>query len=219
MRTLLDLILPLECGGCGAPGIRICANCLAALTVPPVIVRPRVDVDAACWAIGPYSGPLRQAVIAAKEQGRRDLAGPLGAGLAHAVDWLRTAGELDPPQLAPLVFVPAPTRARAARRRGGDPVARMAQSAVDRTTDGGCTVTRLLRLGWGVRDSVGLSAAQRTANLAGRVGVRGDIPRRKDTNVVLVDDVLTTGATAAASVRALAVAGVAVSAVLVVAAA
>jgi len=65
------------------------------------------------------------------------------------------------------------------------------------------------------RDSVGLNAAQRCANLHGRVQVAGALPTAQ-ANVVLVDDVLTTGATAAAATVALAARGVRVHAVLVV---
>ena len=83
----------------------------------------------------------------------------------------------------------------------------------------GCSVVPMLTMRRGVRDSVGLSAAQRRANLAGRVTIasRSGTPV-SNANVLLVDDVLTTGATAAESVRALGDSGVSVTAMLVVAA-
>lgn len=220
MRALLDLILPLECGGCGVPGTGWCAGCEAVLDVEPVALAPRVVDAPAAWATGEYGGPRRHAVIAAKERGRRDLAGPLGAALAGAVVHLRRWGELDPPELAPLVLVPAPSRAVAARRRGGDPVVRMAQACAQ--VLGGTnrhervTVWCGLSSARGVRDSVGLRAEERTANLHGRVRVAAPVPA-PGASVLLVDDVLTTGATAAASTAALAGAGVRVRAVLVVA--
>ncbi|QBJ95323.1 ComF family protein [Rhodococcus sp. ABRD24] len=222
MRALLDLILPLECGGCGDSGSGWCERCRRTLADDPVAVRPRVDPGVPVWALGPYAGPRRGAVIAAKERGRRDLAVPMGMALAGAVNTLRRWGELDPPELAPLWLVPAPTRARAARARGGDPVLRIA-SVVATATGRGSRVCPALSMGRGVRDSVGLSAAQRQDNLAGRVRVSDKVPddflrtRRSCPEVVLVDDVLTTGATAAESVRVLATAGVQVGAVLVLA--
>lgn len=218
MRTLLDLILPLECGGCASPGSAWCEVCRAALEVEPILVTPRVDPGVPCWALGTYAGPRRRAVISAKERGRRDLAGPLGAALGVAVGHLRRWGELDPPELAPLVLVPAPTRARAARVRGGDPVTRAALVTADVVRR--CEVARVLAAGRGVRDSVGLSVQQRRDNLSNRVVSKA--PRQlwpDGTNVVLVDDVLTTGATAAESVRSLARIGLTVSSVLVIAAA
>ena len=156
-------------------------------------------------------------VIAAKEHGRRDLAGPLGQALEQGLGRLREFGELDPPELAALVLVPAPSRPGAARRRGGDPVARVVAHAATLFAEP-VSVAAILRMGRGVRDSVGLSAEQRQRNLAGRVrvagvgacfGARGQRP-----TVVLVDDVVTTGATASESVRALAAAGIRVHAVL-----
>src|SRR6478735_7315626 len=118
VRALLDLILPLECGGCGLPGAGWCADCAQEFAGHPVALRPRVDPGVPCWALGAHSGPRRAAVIALKERGRRDLAEPLGAALAGALAWLRESGHLDPAELAPLVLIPAPTRSRAARRRG-----------------------------------------------------------------------------------------------------
>lgn len=172
------------------------------------------------WALGPYTGPRRRAVIAAKERGRRDLARPLGSALAGAVTRLRRWGELDPPELAALCLVPAPTRAHAARVRGGDPVTRAAGAAARALRPETALVSPLLRMRRGVRDSVGLSAAQREANLAGRVYARtGTADPPAGSAVLLIDDVLTTGATAAESVRVLARARITVAAVLVVAAA
>ena len=111
----------------------------------------------------------------------------------------------------PLHVVPAPTRRSAARRRGGDPVTRMALAA----TAGwpGATVTQALRMRAFVRDSVGLSGTDRQRNIAGRViatkPVAGDL--------LVIDDIVTTGATAAESVRVLQTAGARVVAVLAVA--
>ncbi|WP_305092178.1 ComF family protein [Prescottella sp. R16] len=221
MRALLDLILPVECGGCGAPGTSWCDGCRRLLADVPIEVHTRVDTGVEVWALGPYSGPRRRAVIAAKERGRRDLADPLGRALSGALGRLRRWGELDP--AGPLVLVPAPSRPRAARGRGGDPVLRAAQVAA--TATGGCRVVPALTMRVGVRDSVGLSAARRQQNLAGRIRftAAGTGLRRGGgewgSQVVLVDDVVTTGATVAESVRVLASAGVAVTAALVVAAA
>ncbi|MEO6879317.1 MAG: phosphoribosyltransferase family protein [Mycobacteriaceae bacterium] len=220
VRTLLDLVLPQECGGCGAPGHSWCPACAAVLAAAePMALTPRVAGVPTAWACGPYGGPWRGGVIALKERGRRDLLGPLGAALAGAVEHLREWGELDPAELAPLVLAVAPSRARAARARGGDPVAALAREAAGRLTHGGWTVavSEVLRTSWRARDSVGLSASQRTENLAGRVRVRSRPTVSAGATVLLLDDVLTTGATAAAATAALAGCGVRVHAVLVLA--
>lgn len=208
--VLLDLILPLECGGCGAPSTRWCAACaaeVAARAAEPRLVTPRLDPGVPVLSLGRYAAARRQAIVAVKEHGRADLIVPLAAalhtGLARLLEW----GLLD----APLSVVPAPTRRMAARRRGGDPVTRVAQAA---TTDlPGVAVVRALRLTGRTRDSVGLSSADRQRNLAGRVR----LTRPVSGAVVIVDDVVTTGATACESVRALQTAGVEVQAVLALA--
>ena len=218
MRTLLDLVLPAECGGCRAPGSAWCPDCALALAgAEPVALRPRVGGVPPAWAAGRYAGPWRGAVIAVKERGRRDLVVPLGSALARAVEQLRTWGELDPPELAPLALVVAPSRGAAARRRGGDPVAAVARAAAQQLAPGRVAVLPCLRTARGARDSVGLSASERSENLRGRVRARGALPVPGST-VVLVDDVLTTGATAAAGTAALAARGVRVHAVVVLAA-
>lgn len=163
------------------------------------------------WSLGPYSGPRRRAVVAAKERGRRDLAVPLGLSWAVAVARLRRWGELVP---GPITVVPAPTRARAARSRGGDPVTRTARVAAGH--DPSLSVHPLLVPARGVRDSVGLSAVERRRNLAGRIRVReSGVPRARQ--VLVVDDIVTTGATAAESIRVLREAGFHPAGVLVIA--
>ncbi|MFJ1457688.1 ComF family protein [Nocardia sp. N2S4-5] len=214
MRTLLDLILPQACGGCGVVGTGWCASCAGCLAGPPRRVRPRTDPGVPCWALGPYSGPPRRAVLAAKERGRRDLAAPLGLALARGLDGLRSRDR-------PLLLVPAPSRRVAARRRGGDPVARAARVATGWLSDSRCAPVLATRPG--VRDSVGLGPLDRRRNLRDGIRATGDsllaLLRCPNVEVVLVDDVLTTGATARESVRALARAGVSAHGVLVTCAA
>ncbi|MFC7447541.1 ComF family protein [Rhodococcus daqingensis] len=219
MRALFDLILPRECGGCGTVGTDWCDRCRAELAVDPIRLAPRLEPGVPAWALGPYSGPRRSAVIAAKERGRRDLARPLGQALAGGLRRLRELGEIDPPELAVLALVPAPTRTRAARARGGDPVARAAREAVSALAPEPAAVLPMLKFARGVRDSVGLSARARARNLSGRIAVVPGVRTGRSGCVVLVDDVLTTGATASESVRSLAASGVVVDAVLVIGAA
>ncbi|MGO8852732.1 MAG: ComF family protein [Mycobacterium sp.] len=210
---MLDLILPLQCGGCGAPSTRWCASCDRELSVAadqPHVVTPRVDPLVPVFALGRYAGARRRAILAMKEHGRGDLAAPLARALAVGVHRLLSWGIVE----APLTIVPAPTRGSAARRRGGDPVSRLARVAVAGNPD--INVAQSLRMKPLARDSVGLGTAARERNIAGRVLLRGRLP---DTEVLVVDDIVTTGATARESVRVLHAAGVRVAALLTIAAA
>ncbi|MEV6069425.1 ComF family protein [Nocardia sp. NPDC052001] len=210
MGELLDLILPRACGGCGAGGTAWCADCAAALSGPPIRLRPRADPGVPCWALAPYRGAPRRAVLAAKEQRRADLSHSMGVALARGLDLLRDGTR-------PLILIPAPTRRAAARRRGGDPVLRSAHVAASWLPD--CRLVRVLGLRPGVRDSVGLNRSDRQHNLRGRIIVAPSraqtLPFPANAEVVLIDDVLTTGATVTESVRALREARVTVRAALV----
>jgi predicted amidophosphoribosyltransferase len=211
LACVLDLVLPLQCGGCGAPSTRWCRGCAAALEVAvdePHVLAPRADPGVPVFALGRYAGPRRQAIVALKEHGRRDLAGPLSRALALGIHRLNTWGVL----AEPLTVVPAPTRRSAARRRGGDPVLRIAALATAGSPRH--TVAPVLRTAALVRDSVGLNSSARERNIAGRVRLTGAAPPGE---VLLVDDILTTGATAREAVRVLTAAGAAVSAVLTLA--
>ncbi|HEX8867662.1 MAG TPA: phosphoribosyltransferase, partial [Lentzea sp.] len=149
------------------------------------------------WALAAYRGPARELVLAFKERGARALVAWFGALVAAA---LVSVGP------RPWTLVPAPSRRSAARERGGDHMVRIARAVEI------AEVASVLRLAPGVRDSVGLGVEERRRNLAGRVLVHGRPP--PGTTVVL-DDVITSGATASACVHALRQVGVRTHGVLV----
>jgi predicted amidophosphoribosyltransferase len=224
-KDALDLVLPLSCPGCGRGGAW-CAECAGTLAgVPRAVVLPDRLLDAlaedelpvpAVYALSRYSGQARAAIIAGKERGRRDLPVLLGDAIGRGVRHLQDTAVIG----GAVWMIPAPTRRSAARARGGDPVLVMARSAARRLAgDGRSTgVAPCLELAPGARDSVGLDAAARAANLAGRVRFRAVASPPARSEVVLLDDVLTTGATVSAAMRTLHGAGVTVGTVLVVAA-
>lgn len=196
LSALVDLVLPRACAGCGLPGAVLCRACAGLLTVPR-LAQPRRFPEGfpPTVAAGAYDGPVKPAVIAFKERGRAELARPLGTALALAVAAV-TAGV--PGRSRPVLLVPVPSSAAALRSRGRDHVRELTGRAVAELRAAGLPAAeaRLLRRRGRLRDSAGLSAVQRRANLAGTFAPSASLaPEVPGALLVLVDDVVTSGAT------------------------
>ncbi|MET8408270.1 ComF family protein [Streptomyces sp. NPDC005195] len=110
----------------------------------------------------------------------------------------------------PVLLVPVPSSRRAVRARGHDPARRIALAAAGELRRGGAPVRVLavLRQRRAVADQSGLNSRQRLHNLAGalEVATGGDRLLAGAGRVVLVDDLMTTGASLAEAARAVRVA-------------
>ncbi|MEV6618165.1 ComF family protein [Streptomyces sp. NPDC051051] len=214
-QDLSGLVLPAECGGCGTARTVLCHWCRAALHgTMPRRVRPDPEPPGlpAVHAAARYADEVRAVLLAHKERGALALTRPLGTALAGAVRvGLREAGEGEagegpPPPLGAVLLVPVPSARRATRSRGHDPARRIALAAAAelRATGAPVRVAAVLRQRRVVADQTGLNSQQRLDNLFGALAVAAGGARLLcgADAVVLVDDLVTTGASLAEAARA-----------------
>ena len=209
----LDLALPASCSGCGREGRALCATCLPSLDarlglpggtpigLPADIPSPLLQLE---WC-APYAGPVRGALHDLKYSGERRLAEPLGEAVARR--WARVGVGAD-------LVVPVPVHADRERRRGYDQAALIAAVV---TTHLRLPGARALERRRATVAQFELGRGERASNVAGAFAVgRGGEGLVSGRWVLLVDDVVTTGATLAACGEALVRAGAqAVSAIAV----
>ena len=193
----LALVAPPFCWSCGddaRPSEPLCSRCRAELSWlgdEPLVIAG--DVEA--WAPLAYQGPARALVRALKFRGAAGLAEPMAAQIVAGAptDLLGAGAQL----------VPVPLHRARARRRGFNQAERLAAAIARRT---GLPVSDCLhRRGPAAARQVGRGRAERLAGIGDAVELRPGVgaPSR----VVLVDDVVTTGATLAACAAALRGAG------------
>jgi predicted amidophosphoribosyltransferase len=210
--SVLELLLPSRCAGCGRPDepeLRLrglCPSCVSAIrqSVPVSwdITVPGTGAVIPAFAAGVYDGVIRAALLDYKERGRLCLRRELGGSLAVSV--FGAVGR----HYSSFLLVPVPSAVATRRARGHDPVGAMAATAAGylRATGLQVEVRAVLRQGRAVSDQSGLDVDARQANLSGALAVRRPalVQGRR---VAIVDDIVTTGATAAEAARALSHAG------------
>lgn len=155
-----------------------------------------------------YAGVVRELVVGFKEHQRFGLVTVLAPMLLTSVECCL---EQLPSGVAPVTLVPVPSAPAAVRRRGHDAVARLARrcAVLMRRRGHQVAVSCALAPVGAVLDQAGLSASARAANLEGGLRLRRSVSADPSLSrpIIVVDDVITTGSSAAEAVRVLRTAG------------
>jgi len=188
LQSVLELVGPVRCAGCKRRGLALCDRCRDCLRGPEHSgTVPGVARVLAAWH---YAGAARGLVLALKLRSARHAAPPLAAGMCSAVDHHGLKAGI-------ATWVPG--RPGDIRGRGYDHAELLAKEVAGRL---GLRLEPLLRRVRAQPDQASLGADERRRNLAGVFGARP-----VDRPIVVIDDVVTTGATASACGAALRAAG------------
>jgi ComF family protein len=204
VKRLLDVLLPAACPGCGREGAAVCANCLPflarrrdepagiplglATSQPPGLVQLE-------WCCS-YSGVARASLAAHKYDGELRLVEVLAEQMAAR--WARAGIGGD-------VLVPVPVHAARLRQRGFDQAELLARAAGRALK---LPVATALERATRTTAQHSLGRRARAANVGGAFAVKAAAASHvQDSWIVLVDDVVTTGATFSGCAQALYAAG------------
>ena len=190
MSILKQLVFTPKCLICSRLGVEICLSCIKGVT--PFRAKDLSEIKA-CFCAGEYSGWLRDALICYKNGDARYVE-LLSQVLYNTLDKFLGVNNL--------TLIPIPSSHQKIKERGFDSVTNICSNMIQRDKSLAMDETNLY-LRRIVLDQVGLTAAQRHSNLEGAFGIR----RTVNGTVVLVDDVVTTGATLNSAARTLKFAG------------
>ena len=196
--TVLSWVLPARCAGCDRDGVELCSRCrcamLGATGVGDVSVATALSGPRGTLVAMSFSGAARRVIVGLKYRNRRILARYLAGLMVNRIvaAGLRPGIDID-------VVTWAPTSAQRRRQRGYDHAELIARQVAAQL---GLPARRLLQRHHGAPAQTGAGRAERLRGPSFAVSPRADGAR-----VLVIDDVVTTGATLDAARAALKASG------------
>jgi predicted amidophosphoribosyltransferase len=206
VKNLAELIFPARCIGCSQLGISICSSCRSSWH--PHIYLSEVNSSGRNYPVissVQYSPVASRVLLSAKESNIMSADDLLTDAISHSLRYFvkHFGGE---------TLVPIPSRRAASRKRGRNFLSEICEE-VARSSETSINLCKmqLLKHARSVQDQSSLNSKQRFVNLSGALVVpskfSSTISRGNIGTLIIVDDLITTGATLAEAIRALCAAG------------
>ena len=202
-HSLTEILFPTRCFGCRALGPNICSQCRVLWN--PHLYRSTLDSMHVYSAVL-YSPVAKRIILSAKENGIKAADDLIINALSHSLHLLLRDFELG-------ILVPAPSRKSSNRKRGRDFLSEITHTIAQSES---LECMDLLIHTRKIKDQSELNAHERSENIYQALAIdRNKLPALGvDTDVILVDDLITTGATLLEARRALEVRGIRVIAAI-----
>ena len=195
LYPFLDLIYPKRCPGCHKPAVSICESCKIFWEKPPISIKLNKNSVSvlSVFSVAQYRNEVRAILLAYKEDGEREAGKVLTEALLQARRGIINHSVC--------VFVPIPSNPKSVRRRGRDFMLDLCNQVAIQSGD---KVLSIMKVKRDVQDQSKLNERERSQNLVGAFDCTPkNLKLLVKFPIILVDDLLTTGATLREAQRAL----------------
>lgn len=199
--SLVDLIFPSRCAVCDQAGKNLCIDCKNLLRIEP---REFALSGLAIHTVTKYSNETSRLLVSLKDKGQFALVAELAQMLTPVIENLPACESIR-------YLVPAPSSPENFSKRGFHPMILLAQAVANKYPS--LSVLNCLKFSRHVKDQVGLTEPERIANLSFSMELNQSVTGRV---CYLLDDVVTTGATALEAARVLRLGGATLAGVLAI---
>jgi ComF family protein len=197
--SLVDIIFPSRCAVCDRAGNNLCPECKTLVCIEP---RELEISGLRIYTATKYSAETSKLLVALKDKGQSALVKELAKMLSPVIENIPTSESTR-------YLVPAPSRPENFSKRGFHPMLLLAKALV--TQHPNFTVLNCLNFARLVKDQVGLTELERIENLASSMKLN---QKAEGKLCYILDDVVTSGATALEAARVLGLGGATVAGVV-----
>jgi predicted amidophosphoribosyltransferase len=198
LKSLQQLLYPASCLVCQKPNQLICPSCISTWQQP---IKTGQVQKIPIYFSTYYSVESAKIILSAKENGNAVARHLLANALSNAIERVISDFKLQ----ESITLITIPSRKSAIRKRGRDHINQLAAEVISLVNIDGVEISNLnmLRLNKSIEDQSKLNKGERAANLSGAyLAISPETPPK---NLIIIDDLITTGASVQEAVRALSI--------------